>query len=132
MDYSYLFLKMAVIGLIIAAPIGPVSLLFVQRTMSYGFPIGILCDLVIAAADAIFASIAVFGMVEVTELLINNKPYISFIGGTYLIYLGIKPFFVKKNQLNPLDTKKKKGNEIILFFGITITNPMTILTFAAA
>lgn len=124
---------MAFIGLIVAAPIGPVSLLCIQRTLNYGLLVGLACGLGIAAADAVFGALAVFSITEITNLLIKHKEWIAIIGGIYLIYLGIKPIFDKKKKTTASSKPMRKNkNEILLFFTITLTNPMTILTFAAA
>lgn len=126
------FFKMAFLGLIIAAPIGPVSILCIQRILNHGFITGVICGIGIAAADAVFGALAVFSVAEFTNLLIKNKSTIAVLGGAYLIFIGIKPLFTKKSEAGIVKKENKKSNDLLVFFGITLTNPMTILTFAAA
>lgn len=126
------FFKMAFLGLIIAAPIGPVSVLCIQRILNHGFMTGVVCGIGIAAADAVFGALAVFSVTEFTNLLINNKSTIAIVGGAYLVFIGIKPLFIKNTEGSVVKKDLKKSNDFLVFFGITLTNPMTILTFAAA
>lgn len=130
MDINFL-LKGIFIGFSIAAPVGPIGVLCIRRTLADGRIAGLLSGLGAATADAFYGCIAGFGMTLISSFLINQQSWIRLIGGAFLCYLGVKTLLTK--PVNEPAEVKKKG-----FFGpyfstflLTLTNPMTILSFAA-
>jgi threonine/homoserine/homoserine lactone efflux protein len=130
LDFHFL-LKGIIIGFSIAAPVGPIGVLCIRRTLADGRAAGLLSGLGAASADAIYGCVAGFGMTLISSFLVNQQNWIRLIGGTFLCYLGVKTLFTKPAQ-NPADVKKKGflGSYASTFF-LTLTNPMTILSFAA-
>ena len=126
-----LFLRGLLIGISIAAPVGPIGILCIRRTLAEGKLIGFLSGMGAASADMVYGAIAAFGLTVVTDLLVDNAFWLRLIGGCFLLYLGVKTFLEKPaNHAAQASQSGYFGAYISTFF-LTITNPMTILSFAA-
>jgi threonine/homoserine/homoserine lactone efflux protein len=130
MDLSF-FVRGLLIGFSIAATVGPMSILCIQRTLLKGQIYGLISGLGIATADAVYGSIAAFGLTLITNFLVNQQGWVRLIGGLFLIYLGLKTVITKPAER----AATAKANS---YFGayastllLTLTNPLTILSFAA-
>ncbi len=128
---SFLFLKGIVIGLAIAVPVGPIGALCVQRTLAEGRISGLVSGLGAATADTIYGFIAAFGVTMISGFLISHQMWLRIIGGAILFTLGLKTFLSRpRKQAAPVS-----GNSLLTnffsTFGLTLTNPITILAFAA-
>jgi threonine/homoserine/homoserine lactone efflux protein len=126
------FLKGLIIGFVIAAPVGPIGVLCARRTLMHGRPAGFYSGMGAATADAIYGFIAAFGLTFISAFLIDHQFSLRLIGGGLLLYLGVKAFIarpVKKTDL-PRSARHYAGLYTSTFF-LTLTNPMTILSFAA-
>jgi threonine/homoserine/homoserine lactone efflux protein len=130
LDFNYL-LKGILIGFSIAAPVGPIGVLCIRRTLADGRTAGLLSGLGAATADALYGCVAGFGMTLISSFLVNQQNWIRLVGGAFLCYLGIKTLLTKPAQ-EPAEVKKigLLGSFISTFF-LTVTNPITILSFAA-
>ena len=125
-----LFIKGFVIGFSIAAPVGPIGILCIQRTLSGGNVQGLVTGLGAATADALYGFIAAFGLTFISNFLVDHSLWFRIIGGLFLCYLGIRAFIKK-----PREQAVSVANSTILSaygttFFLTLTNPMTILFFA--
>jgi threonine/homoserine/homoserine lactone efflux protein len=131
MDVDY-FLRGLIIGLSIAAPVGPIGVLCIQRTITNGLLSGLVSGLGAATADGIYGFIAAFGLTFATGLLINQQIWLRIIGGLFLCYLGIRTFFTQPAE-DLEEVKQGKGlfGDYGSTFILTLTNPLTILSFAA-
>jgi threonine/homoserine/homoserine lactone efflux protein len=130
MDLSFL-LRGVAIGFSIAAPVGPIGVLCIRRTLSQGRLCGLASGLGAATADAAYGCIAGFGLAAVSNLLVSQQTALRLIGGLFLCYLGGKTFLD-----NPVEKPASSKNGAITgayasTFVLTLTNPMTILSFAA-
>jgi threonine/homoserine/homoserine lactone efflux protein len=126
-----LFLRAFIIGISIAAPVGPIGVLCIRRTLANGRLAGFVSGLGAATADMVYGAIAAFGLTAVTGLLVENAFWLRIVGGLFLLYLGVKTFLE-----NPADkpAQASQGGLLSVYtstFFLTITNPMTILSFAA-
>jgi threonine/homoserine/homoserine lactone efflux protein len=90
-----------IIGISIAAPVGPIGLLCVRHTLTQGRAAGIISGLGAATADAIYGCIAGFGLTFISSVLISQQNNLRLIGGVFLCYLGIRTFY-----LNPQDKRQ--------------------------
>jgi threonine/homoserine/homoserine lactone efflux protein len=126
-----LLIQGIVIGFSIAAPVGPIGVLCIRRTLAEGRVPGLVSGLGAATADAIYGCIAGFGLTFISNLLIDRQTWIRFVGGLFLCYLGIKTFFAPASDR----AAPSRGNGLIGAYGstffLTLTNPMTILSFVA-
>jgi threonine/homoserine/homoserine lactone efflux protein len=120
-----------VIGISIAAPVGPIGVLCIRRTLADGKLTGFLSGLGAATADMVYGAIAAFGLTVIMDLLIGQANWLKLIGGIFLLYLGARTFFSK-----PADRPAQSGRVGLLgaylsTLFLTITNPMTIIAFVA-
>jgi threonine/homoserine/homoserine lactone efflux protein len=131
-DFSF-FARGLIIGLSIAAVVGPMSVLCMQRTLSRGFPYGMISGLGIATADAIYGSIAAFGVTVVAALLVSVQVWVRLIGGGFLVYLGITAVrsTPAERAATPTRAATSFGSAYVSTLLLTLTNPLTILSFAA-
>jgi len=130
MDFSFL-LRGLVIGFSIAAPVGPIGVLCMRRTLAEGRAAGLLSGLGAATADAIYGFIAGFGLTYASNILVGYQFWIRLLGGLFLCYLGLRTFVSKPAK--PPDHVKGEGllRDYASTFLLTLTNPMTIISFAA-
>jgi threonine/homoserine/homoserine lactone efflux protein len=127
----FLFLRGFLIGISIAAPVGPIGVLCIRRTLSNGKLIGFLSGMGAATADMIYGAIAAFGLKVITDSLVENAFWLRIIGGCFLLYLGVKTFLEKPAEQAAQATQSGYLSAYLSTFFLTITNPMTILSFAA-
>ena len=126
-----IFLKGMIIGLSIAAPVGPIGVLCIQRTLISGRASGIFSGLGAASADAVYGAIAAFGLSAISDLLVANQFSIRLIGGAFLAFLGVKVALARTGDGGKIEASSGLARAFISVFGLTLTNPMTILAFAA-
>lgn len=127
-----LLLKGLIIGFAIAAPVGPIGILCIQRSLHDGFKVGLMTGLGAAFADGTYGLVAGFGLTAISSLLIKYQIYIRVVGGIYLLYLGIKLIMAKPRDQSKINNYDKSA---LHAFGttylLTLTNPATILSFIA-
>lgn len=124
-----MFLKGIILGFSIAAPVGPIGLLCIKRTLQFGFLAGVSSGLGTAVADALYSAVAAFGLKAISEFLIDFQIIIRMLGGLFLILLSWK-IFSAKNMLNQAKASRKGGvSNFITTFFLTLTNPATIISF---
>lgn len=125
------FLKGVILGFSIAAPVGPIGILCIRRTLQFGRFSGFFSGLGAASADALFAIIAAFGLTFISNFLMAGQFWLRLIGGVFLLYLGWKTFFSKLSNDNKEISHTTLLNDFISTFFLTLTNPLTILSFLA-
>jgi threonine/homoserine/homoserine lactone efflux protein len=130
MDFAF-FLKGFLIGISIAAPVGPIGLLTIRRTLAFGRIAGFMSGLGAATADAVFGSIAAFGITAISSVLIGAKIYLGVVGGLFLIYLGWQTFVSKPAQNAAESRATSLGVIYFSTFLLVLTNPISILYFTA-
>jgi len=130
MDIHFL-LKGLLIGFSIAAPVGPIGVLCIRRTLADGRLSGLLSGLGAASADAVYGCVAGFGLTIISNFLVSQQNWIRLVGGLFLCYLGIKTLLAKPAQEATQIKKKGLLGAYASTFVLTLTNPMTILSFAA-
>lgn len=128
------FLKGAVMGFSIAAPVGPIGVLCIQRTLSRGMINGFISGLGAATADGFYGMVAAVGLSSLSSILINAQIPLRGCGGAFLVYLGIKAFRSGPHEVAAVESDSESGmlfKAYLSTFALTITNPMTIITFTA-
>ncbi|KAA3664199.1 MAG: LysE family translocator [Chloroflexi bacterium] len=133
MDFLPLPLRGILIGFAIAAPVGPIGLLCIQRTLAKGWRVGFLSGLGAASADAVYGMIAGLGLTAVSSFLVNQQSWLGLIGGLFLCYLGIKTLLAKGETAVASTQNDQQGiaAAYLSIFALTLTNPITILSFIA-
>lgn len=126
-----LFIKGLIIGFAIAAPVGPIGVLCIQRSLHDGFKIGLMTGLGAAFADGTYGLVAGFGLSALSSLLIAYQFWIRLIGGLFLLYLGIKLFFTTPREKSAGKSDRSSWHALGTTYLLTLTNPATILSFIA-
>jgi threonine/homoserine/homoserine lactone efflux protein len=127
----YFFLKGLIIGFSIAAPVGPIGVLCIRRTLANGRMSGLMSGLGAATADGFYGAVAAFGLTLISNVLVGQQLWFRIIGGSFLLYLGIRTFLSKPSEKSASDKKSNLFGDYISTFILTIMNPITILSFAA-
>ena len=126
-----LFCKGFIIGISIAAPVGPIGVLCIQRTLAGGGIHGLVSGFGAATADAIYGFTAAFGLTFISNFLVEQQLWFRLVGGIFLCYLGIKAFLSKPAKHTVSGNSYNHVGAYGTTFFLTLTNPMTILSFVA-
>lgn len=118
------------IGIAIAAPVGPIGMLCIRKTLEIGLVGAIAVGLGAALADSAYGLVAALGLTAVSHFLLAKAVYIKLIGGFFLLYLAYKELKVKPSPTGVTVGKSKNMSRLTgeVFF-LTLTNPATILSF---
>jgi threonine/homoserine/homoserine lactone efflux protein len=130
MDINF-FLRSLLIGFSIAAPVGPIGVLCIRRSLTEGRLTGLVTGLGAATADAFYGTIAAFGLTLVSSFLIGQASWIRLVGGLFLAYLGVKTLLSKPAERPAQARGMNLAGAYSSTLLLTLTNPMTILSFAA-
>ena len=125
------FIKGLLLGFSIAAPVGPIGVLCIRRTLIEGRISGFVSGLGAATADGFYGLVAGFGLTIISDLLIEQKSWLALIGGLYLCYQGIRTFQARPGEVSTQNERKGLGSAYLSTFFLTLTNPVTILSFMA-
>jgi len=122
------------VGLAIAAPVGPIGVLCIRRTLADGRLIGFVSGLGAATADAFYGAVAAFGLTMVADLLVGQRLWVRLIGGLFLGYLGMRTL-LRRPASRPAQAAAAARRGLAGAYGstlaLTLTNPTTILSFTA-
>ena len=124
------FVRALGVGFLVAAPIGAMALLCIERTLARGRASGYATGAGIATADALYASIAAFGLTALTGALTGAQGWVRLVGGAFLVYLGVRAMLSKPGR------RAEEGGAVPLLgvytsaLGLTLANPQTIIAFA--
>jgi len=130
MDISYLP-RGLVIGFAIAAPVGPIGVLCIRRTLAEGRATGLVSGLGAATADAVYGCIAAFGLTFISGILIGQQGLVRLVGGIFLCYLGLRTLVTAPAEKPSSAEGRGLAGAYASTFFLTLTNPTTILSFAA-
>ena len=129
--------KGILMGLAIAAPVGPIALLCIRRTLAQGRWVGLSSGLGAATADGFYGTVAAFGLSAISNALVAQSFYLQILGGLFLCYLGLKTFFDRSAiaAQSALSATEKSELTIAIAYtstlALTLTNPATIFSFVA-
>ncbi len=129
MDHFALLAKGMIIGFSIAAPVGPVGMLCIQRTLAYGRLSGLLSGLGAATADMFYGLIAGLGLTVLSGFLMAGQFWIRLVGIVFLIYLGVKALISRPASEQASTGKTSLWGAYFSTLGLTLTNPITVLSF---
>ncbi len=130
MEIGFL-LRGIIIGFAVAAPVGPIGVLCIRRTLTDGRAAGLVSGLGAATADALYGCIAGFGLVFISDFLISQGTWLRLIGGAFLLYLGMRTFLARPAEGAVSSQGDGLAAAYASTFFLTLTNPLTILSFAA-
>lgn len=120
-----------IIGFMIAAPVGPIGLLCIQRTLIGGWKLGFITGLGAASADLIYGLLGALGLATIISLLTTSKLWLSIAGGIILIYLGISAAKSDVSYSTKIQKSHSSLKAYLSTFLLTLSNPMTIIAFIA-
>lgn len=127
-----LFFKAVLIGFSIAAPVGPIGLLTIQRTLERGMTAGFATGMGAALADMLYGAIGAFGVRWVIDALSSARIYLAIGGGALLLWLAWQTW---RTPIATTVAKAPGGPSwascFIGTFFLTLSNPATILSFVA-
>jgi len=126
------FLQGWVLGLSIAAPVGPIGVLCIRRTLTHGRRAGLASGLGAATADAAYGAIAGFGLTMVAALLVREAAFLRVVGGAFLAFLGLRTMSSAPARVAAVAGGPSIAGAYLSTFFLTLTNPMTILSFGVA
>ncbi len=129
---TFLFFKAALIGLSIAAPVGPIGLLCIQRTLAQGRRIGFASGLGAAVADAAYGAVGAFGVSALTAWFVALRTPLALAGGLFLGWMGWQMLRSRGAEQAANAAKAQSGwSAFASVLVLTLANPMTILSFTA-
>lgn len=132
MEHASTFLQALWIGLAIAAPVGPIGLLVIQRTLDHGRTVGLATGLGAAAADACYGAIGAFGVAVVMNTLQAARVPLAIAGGALLLWLAWRSWrAVPAERAAEVAAAPSLGASFAATFALTLSNPATILSFIA-
>ena len=131
MEFFELLFRGIIAGLAISAPVGPINVICVSRTVTKSWLSGVISGLGAAVADSFYGAIAGFSISFVIDFLLREQKNLRFFGGFLLIGLGVWYYFKKA----PAEREKKEGEvehtDFVSTFLLALTNPTTVLSFLA-
>lgn len=128
-DGVSLFIKGLLIGFSVAAPVGPIGVLCIRRSLAEGRGIGLATGLGAATADAAYGAVAAFGLTAISGFLQRQVFWLGLIGGAFLCYLGVRTFVSKPAEQAAKASGGGLWSAYLSTLGLTLTNPMTIFSF---
>jgi threonine/homoserine/homoserine lactone efflux protein len=122
-----------ILGFTIAAAVGPISLLVIRRTLAEGRVVGLASGLGVATADGTYGAIAAFGLGAITQVLVDARPILGLLGGIFLLWLAWTTARAEPHDPALVAPPRRGGlaGAYLSILGLTMTNPMTILSFGA-
>jgi len=131
-EHAGAFIQALWIGLAIAAPVGPIGLLVIQRTLDHGRAVGLATGLGAAAADACYGAIGAFGVVVVMNALQAARVPLALFGGALLLWLAWRSWVaLPAERAAAVSAAPGLGASFAATFALTLSNPATILSFIA-
>lgn len=127
---AWFFWKSLSIGLAVAAPVGPMSLLCIHRTLDHRQAAGLVFGAGIAAADLTYAAIAAFGVTAISSFLLAGTFWIKLVGSLLLLALGVRIALAAPQADDRPRSADSGARAFLTAYGLTMANPPTILFFA--
>ena len=127
------FIKSMGFGLAVAAPVGPMSILCMRRSLTIGWRHGLATGFGIAAGDGLYAAIAALGLTGISAFMLEHDRPLHLAAGLFLLYLGVRTLWRKEDD-GAAAAIPSAASTARAFWGsllLTLTNPPTIIMFAA-
>lgn len=152
MDTAEFFIKGLVVGFLVAAPVGPVAVMCIHRTIAHGRLAGYVCGLGASLADTVFGAVAALGLGFIASEIIANQGWLRIVGGTILCVLGVKlvlsrhlgrrasvqELVEERDEFREREAAEPERQDLhdhianfASAFAVMITNPITLFSFAA-
>ncbi len=126
------FLSSLLIGLSIAAPVGPIGLLTIQRSLEHGPRAGLATGLGAAAADAVYGAIGAYGVSWLVDALVAARVPLALFGGAFLLWMAWQLLRAPVAERAAVAAPARNGWQYFAStFVLTLSNPATIFSFIA-
>lgn len=125
-----LVIKSVLIGFVVAMPVGPIGVLCIDHSIRGGMRQGVTAGFGAALADGIFGFIGGLGSAALISGVSDPWEF-KFIGATLILLLGLKNLFSSRAVDKHVEMKSELLKTFVTTFFLTLTNPLTILSFAA-
>jgi threonine/homoserine/homoserine lactone efflux protein len=125
------FVRAVGLGVIVAAPVGAIAMLCMQRTLARGRMAGYATGFGIATADGLYAAVAAFGLTAVSDVLVGAQVWVRLLGGIALLAIGVRTVLKAGAVAAASANEGSLMAEYTSAVALTLANPQTILTFAA-
>ncbi len=124
-----LFFQGIIIGLTLAVPVGPISLVCIHRTVAGGRLHGVLSGLGVATADSLYAAVAFLGLTAVSGLIIGHQTLFRFLAGIALVLVGIQVYRSVPATVSEGGGQEPYLQDYLSLFALAAANPLTIIFF---
>lgn len=119
-----------ILGVAIAAPVGPIGLLCIRRTLEHGQAVGFATGMGAAVADTIYGAIAAFGVSALLVFLTGHETAFRFLGGLFLLAVAFRTYFKTATAGDdPVPDEKTCVGGFMTGLTLTLTNPVSVLAF---
>jgi threonine/homoserine/homoserine lactone efflux protein len=125
------FVEGLMLGFAIAAPVGPIGVLCIRRTLQYGRLSGIFSGLGAACADVFYGLIAFLGLNLISDFLLTWQYWLRIGGGIFLVFWGLRIFLSRPQDQAKSVTHGTYVKDFLSTFFLTLSNPITIFAFLA-
>jgi len=135
LDLLVVLLQGYIVGVAIAAPVGPIGLLCIRRTIEHGIFMGFATGMGAAIADTFYGAIAAFGVSAALEFLQGHQTGFRIVGGLFLLVVAVRAFAQKpaaeEQEVARIPDSRTAIAGFMTGLTLTLTNPATILAFIA-
>lgn len=125
------FVRGVAIGFAIAAPVGPIGMLVIRRTLAEGRTLGLVTGLGAAVADTLYGAVGAFGLSFISGFLVGHAFWTRIVGGLFLCWLGIRTFRARVREGSGDTAAASYLAAFATTVLLTLSNPLTILSFMA-
>lgn len=130
---TILFFKGIIAGFLIAAPVGPIGILCIRRTLAGSYVLGVATGVGAGLADTFYGTVAAFSIASVSDFIKSHDFYLHLFGGIALLWIG---FSIWRSHIGENTSKNENGESLLngftSAFFLTVSNPVTLIAFAAA
>lgn len=130
MDITVL-LKGAALGFAVAAPLGPIGTLCIERVLRHGFSAGVAAGLGTALADAVYAYAGALGLITLVAAMGSLSNGLTLLGALFLLYLGVRSLRETATFSDKALPVMRWSKVFLTTFALTLANPATVFSFAA-
>jgi threonine/homoserine/homoserine lactone efflux protein len=120
-----------VVGFSVAAPIGPMGMLCMSRTLAHGRTAGVLTGLGEATVEGMCAGVAALGLGGVTQAMVGQRFWLAALGGAVLVALGLRTLLLRQPLSRATASHPQLASSYVTALALAATNPMSVLPYVA-
>ncbi len=124
--HDFILIRGIIVGFLVAAPVGPLGLLCIRRTLSSGWRTGFVAMIGGAVADGMYGAITALGLTTVSGFFIGNEMWIRTIGGIFLMLIGLRLMRTPVAKTIEQSGAVNVWSDMAESFVAAATNPMTL------